>query len=139
MLGHALLLKGGTPLNLAFGTPTRLSVDLDYNYVGGADRDTILAQRRTVERAVAEIAERAGYRVQRSGDEFAGRKFFLSYQSVLGGSDRIEVDLSYLFRVPLEAPQEQALWLPGGLDALSVRVVSPLELIVGKVLALLER
>ncbi len=104
VLRHALLLKGGTPFNLAFGTPTRLSVDLDYNYVGAADRETMLAERPTVESAVAEIAQRFGYRVQQSAEGFAGRKFFLSYQSALGGSDRIEVDISYLLRVPLEEP-----------------------------------
>lgn len=139
VLRHALLLKGGTPLTLAFGTPTRLSVDLDYNYIGAAGRETMLAERPTVESAVAEIAQRFGYRVQQSADGFAGRKFFLSYQSTLGGTDRIEVDISYLFRVPLEEPREQGLWLPGGLDQPVVRIVSMTELIVGKVLALLDR
>ena len=139
VLRHALLLKGGTPFNLAFGTPTRLSVDLDYNYVGAADRETMLAERPTVESAVDEIAQRFGYRVQQSAEGFAGRKFFLSYQSALGSGDRIEVDISYLLRVPLEEPQEQGLWQPGGLDEPVVRVVSMTELIIGKVLALLDR
>ncbi len=138
-LRHALLLKGGTPLNLAFGTPKRLSVDLDYNYVGGRDRETMMAERPAVEGAVADVAKRSGYRIQQSAEEFAGRKFFLSYQSALGGRDRIEVDISYLLRVPLEEPQQRALWQPGGLDAPLVHVVSPTELVVGKVLALLDR
>jgi len=38
-LGDALALKGGTPLNLGFGPPRRLSIDLDYNYVAQLDRD----------------------------------------------------------------------------------------------------
>jgi predicted nucleotidyltransferase component of viral defense system len=33
-LGHVLALKGGTALNLCYGPPKRLSVDLDYNYIG---------------------------------------------------------------------------------------------------------
>jgi hypothetical protein len=139
VLRRALLLKGGTPLNLAFGSPGRLSVDLDYNYVGAADREAMPADRPDVEGAVISIAERLGYRVQQSADEFAGRKFYLSYQSALGGSDRIEVDLSYLFRVPIELPQEQVIWQPGGLDAPAARMVSTTELIVGKALALLDR
>src|SRR5665647_699670 len=36
-LGEALALKGGTPLNLGFGPPHRLSIDLDYNYVARLD------------------------------------------------------------------------------------------------------
>lgn len=33
-LASSLVLKGGTALNLFFGSPSRLSVDLDLNYVG---------------------------------------------------------------------------------------------------------
>jgi predicted nucleotidyltransferase component of viral defense system len=33
VLGEALALKGGSALNLCFGPPQRLSVDLDYNYI----------------------------------------------------------------------------------------------------------
>ena len=34
-LGKALALKGGSALNLCYGIPSRLSVDLDYNYIAG--------------------------------------------------------------------------------------------------------
>ncbi len=86
LLRAAPLLKGGTPLNLAFGTPTRLWVDLAYNYVGAADRETMLADRPYVTGTVAQIAERSGYRAQRSAEEFADRKFFLSDQAALACS-----------------------------------------------------
>ncbi len=36
-LGAALILKGGTPLNLGFGPPRRLSVDLGYDVRASAD------------------------------------------------------------------------------------------------------
>jgi len=36
LLGKCLALKGGTALQLCFGPPSRLSVDLDFNYVGSA-------------------------------------------------------------------------------------------------------
>jgi len=36
-LVDGLVLKGGTPLNLCFGPPPRLSVDLDFNYIGAVD------------------------------------------------------------------------------------------------------
>jgi predicted nucleotidyltransferase component of viral defense system len=101
LLGRSLALKGGTALNLAFGEPSRLSVDLDFNYVGAVDRDAMLSERPQVERAVMEIARKLGYRVQRSSDSFAGRKLFLHYSSVLGPEERIEVDLNFLLRVPL--------------------------------------
>ena len=42
-LGNALLLKGGTALNLRFGTPSRLPVDLDFNYLAHLERVNLLA------------------------------------------------------------------------------------------------
>ena len=36
-LGRGLALKGGTALNLCLGPPQRLSVDLDFNYIGPLD------------------------------------------------------------------------------------------------------
>ena len=65
-LGEVLLLKGGTALNLCFGPPSRLSVDLDYNYIGYLERDKVLEDRPKVENAVLELARRKGYLVQPS-------------------------------------------------------------------------
>lgn len=60
-LGHVLALKGGTALNLCFGAPQRLSVDLDYNYFGPLDREQMIADRPRVEDAVIALAQRKGY------------------------------------------------------------------------------
>jgi len=76
-LGDVLVLKGGTALNLCFGPPARLSVDLDFNYIGYLEREKMLADRPKVEQAVEKLARRHGYRVQRSADAFVGRKLSL--------------------------------------------------------------
>jgi hypothetical protein len=55
-LGPALALKGGTALNLAFGPPPRLSVDLDFNYVASVEREVMLRDRPEVERALEQLA-----------------------------------------------------------------------------------
>lgn len=138
-LGSVLALKGGTGLNLCFGPPKRLSVDLDYNYIGHADREKMLEERPLVEQAVDDLARRKGYRVQRSSDAFAGRKIYLIYQSILGPKERIEVDLNYLFRVPISGTEQHTLWQPGELDWPKVRTVSLQEIIIGKLLAMLDR
>ena len=59
-LGKVLALKGGTILNLCFGPPRRLSVDLDFNYIGHIEREKMLDDRPRVEAAVAELARRGG-------------------------------------------------------------------------------
>jgi hypothetical protein len=134
LLSTALALKGGTALNLCFGPPRRLSVDLDFNYVGGSDRERMLRDRPEVERAVQAIAEGRGYRIQRSRDEHAGRKLFLGYTNAAGTGDRVEVDLNFLFRVPLDSAWEAELWQPDG-EAPRIRVVGPAELCAGKLCA----
>ena len=40
-----LVLKGGTALNLFYFNVPRLSVDIDLNYVGAVDRETMLLER----------------------------------------------------------------------------------------------
>jgi predicted nucleotidyltransferase component of viral defense system len=138
-LGSVLVLKGGTALNLCFGPPKRLSVDLDYNYTGHRDREKMLADRPRVEQAVAELARRKRYRVQQSRDAFAGRKIYLIYRSVLGPEERIELDLNFLFRVPIAGTEQGELWQPGELDRPEVRTVGLQELVAGKMLAMLDR
>ena len=138
-LGNVLALKGGTGINLCFGPPKRLSVDLDYNYIGHVDREKMLFDRPRVEQAVTELASRKGYHVQQSADAFAGRKIYLIYRSVLGPDERIEVDLNFLFRVPIAGTEQGELWQPGELDRPEIRAVSLLEIVVGKMLAMLDR
>ena len=61
-LGKVLALKGGTVLNLCFGPPKRLSVDLDFNYIGNLEREKMLEDRPRVEEAIFELSKRRGYR-----------------------------------------------------------------------------
>jgi predicted nucleotidyltransferase component of viral defense system len=138
-LGSVLALKGGTALNLCFGPPKRLSVDLDFNYTGHREREKMLSDRPQVEQAVVELARRKGYRVQKSGEAFAGRKIYLIYRSILGPEERIELDLNFLFRIPISGTMKCKLWQPGELDQSEVRTVSLQEIVVGKMLAMLDR
>ncbi|MDA0994930.1 MAG: nucleotidyl transferase AbiEii/AbiGii toxin family protein [Proteobacteria bacterium] len=139
LLSRALVLKGGTALNLMFGPPARLSVDLDFNYVGHEDRKRAQEQRPEVERAIEIIAQAQGYRIQRSRDAHAGRKTYLSYAGAAGTPDRIEIDLNFLFRVPLGEMTARPLWQPPGVVTPEVRVVSVDELFAGKLRATLDR
>jgi predicted nucleotidyltransferase component of viral defense system len=138
-LRGALVLKGGTAINLCHGPPTRLSVDLDYNFVGCEDREGMVFVRPGVERALVELLRRMGYAVQHSAEAAAARKFHASYRSVMGPPDRIEVDINYLWRVPLAGVREAELWQPGALARPRITVVSQVELWVGKMLAFLDR
>ena len=99
----------------------------------------MLADRALVEEAIIRIAKQKAYRVQRSADAFAGRKLFLIYRSVTGQNDRVEVDLNFLFRMPIAGTAMLEMWQPGELERPRVCVISLLEILLGKVLAFLDR
>ncbi len=139
LLSRVLALKGGTALNMFSGLPPRLSVDLDFNYIGALDRKAMLLARPDVERAIEAIARELKYEIQRSRDEFAGRKIFLSYINVSGSSDRIEIDLNFLQRLPLVPLHTGVMWQPGNLAQPEVQLCGFPEVAAGKICALLDR
>jgi hypothetical protein len=75
-IGPRLALKGGTALNLFVLDFPRLSVGIDLNDVGAADRPTMLAERPQVERALGQVCGRLGITIKNTpGDEHAGGKW----------------------------------------------------------------
>ena len=60
-LKNKLVLKGGTALNLFIFDVPRLSIDIDLNYVGAADRETMLAERPKIEEALQAVFSRSKY------------------------------------------------------------------------------
>ncbi len=65
-----MVLKGGTALNLFVFDLPRLSVDIDLNYVGSADREVMLAEKEKVEQAITAICGREGFTLRRVGSAY---------------------------------------------------------------------
>jgi len=130
------LLKGGTALNLLHLDVPRMSVDIDLNYVGAADREGMLTERPGFEAALVSICEREGCAVKRMPNEHAGGKFRLRFASVVGGSQNLEVDVSYVARVPLLGTERLATRFPED-DAVEVTTLPLMELAAGKFTALM--
>jgi hypothetical protein len=132
-------LKGGTALNLFLFDVPRLSVDIDLNYIGSADRETMLADKPKVEQAIQAVCLREGLTVKRMPSEHAGGKWSLSYTNTAGLPDRLEVDLNFMLRVPLW-PVETLDSVPlGPAIATQIAVVDRHELAAGKLAALCAR
>jgi predicted nucleotidyltransferase component of viral defense system len=138
-LAGSLVLKGGTALNLCFGAPPRLSVDLDFNYIGALELKKMQEDRPNQIAAIERLARRAGYRIQSSAEEHAGKRFFLQYTSALGGDGTLQVDVNFLHRIPLDAIQKLRVWDPAGNEAVVTQTVATTELVAGKVVALIDR
>ena len=137
-LKDRLALKGGTALNLFLFDVPRLSVDIDLNYIGAADRDTMMAERPKVEQAIQAVCSREGMNITRVPTDHAGGKWRLRYESALGEGGNLEVDLNFMFRVPLWAVTRRSAAV-GSYSATQIPVLDLHELAAGKLAALLSR
>lgn len=138
-LRDRLALKGGTALNLFVFDVPRLSVDIDLNYVGGADRETMMTERPTVERALEAVFGRENLRVRGMPTEHAGGKWWLRYASARGRGGSLEVDVNFMYRVPLWPVQRMDSRRVGRWRVKDVLMMDIHELVAGKLCALLSR
>ena len=135
-----LALKGGTALNLFVFDVPRLSVDIDLNYVGAESREDMLAERPGVEEALQAVFRREDYAVRLTpGDSHAGGKWSLRYATAFGQSGRIDVDVNYMYRVPLWPVVPRVSRPLGNWSAAEFPVVDLYELAAGKLAALFAR
>lgn len=100
-----MVLKGGTALNLFIFDLPRLSVDIDLNYTVDEDRDAMLANRRTIDQAIRAVCAREGHTVRRVSDEHACGKWSLRYDSAARNQGNLDIDVNFMFRVPLWSAQ----------------------------------
>jgi predicted nucleotidyltransferase component of viral defense system len=134
-----LALKGGTALNLFIFDVPRLSIDIDLNYVGASDRETMLAERPKVEAALQAVFSREGFTIRHMPGEHAGGKWQLRYQGASGQGGSLEVDVSFMFRVPLWPLKVMTSQPVGVWQATDIQVLDIHELAAGKLAALLSR
>ena len=143
--GHPFLkdriaLKGGTALNLFLFDVPRLSVDIDLNYIGAADRDTMLAERLKIEQAIQAVASRDGMTVTRTPtDEHAGGKWLLRYGSSMNDTGTLAVDLNFMYRVPLWPVVRRNSRRLASHQAKGIPILDVHELAAGKLAALFSR
>jgi predicted nucleotidyltransferase component of viral defense system len=133
------VLKGGTALNLFVLDMPRLSVDIDLNYTGSLDREEMLKERPKIEQAAQAVFSREELTVKRIPEELAGGKWRLSYPSFIGQSGNLEVDMNFMFRLPLWEVHAAASREFGGFQARNIPLLDLHELAAGKLAALLSR
>ena len=102
LLKDRLVLKGGTAINLfCANTLPRLSVDLDFNYIGSVDRERMLKDKVEIDGVISSLCQRMQYEIYRNPQSHAGGKMVLTYNTHLRRRGRLEIDLNYLYRAPL--------------------------------------
>jgi predicted nucleotidyltransferase component of viral defense system len=134
-----LVLKGGTALNLFVFNLPRLSVDIDLNCVRNGDREVMLAERPKIEGAVQAVCAREDFIVRRIPEEHAGGKWLLRYESAIGQDGNLEIDLNYMFRIPLWPVRTQDSQAVGSYKVRGIPILDIHEIAAGKMAALLSR
>jgi predicted nucleotidyltransferase component of viral defense system len=138
-LKDRLALKGGTALNLFHFNLPRLSVDADLNYMGNFNKEIIKEERPEVEQRIKQIFERLGLNLARNARAHAGGKMIWEYTSALGNKGNVEVDLNFMYRIPLLPTEQKTSIQLAGQQVNSLKLLDFHELVSGKLSALLDR
>lgn len=99
----------------------------------------MLLERPLIEQALEAIFRREGMGVQKIPQKHAGGKWQLKYESALGGKGNLEVDLNFMFRIPLCPIVKMRSRLVGSRQTGDVLILNAHELGAGKLAALFGR
>jgi len=138
-LRSRVALKGGTALNLFVLDAPRLSVDIDFDYIGAAQRAAMLAERPRMEQALQMVCERLRVRIKHVPGEHAGGKWRVSYTTLTGRPGTIELDVNFLIRTPLWQVAPTDSKRIGSFEATRIPMLDLHELAAGKLAALFGR
>jgi hypothetical protein len=107
--------------------------------VGAEDLETMLVERPNVEQAVQAVFAREDFKIRRMPGEHAGGKWSLRYECAPGQTGNLEVDLNFMFRVPLWPVTTCDSRPVGAWQAKGIPVLDRHELAAGKLAALIAR
>jgi hypothetical protein len=99
----------------------------------------MLSERPKVEDAITAVCGRQRFAIRRIPEDHAGGKWLLRYDSAMGQGGNLELDLNYMFRVPLWPILPKNSHSIGSYSASQVLVLDEHELAAGKIAALLAR
>ena len=138
-LSERLTLKGGTALNFVYLNLPRLSIDLDWNYTGALDRETMLSERESLVGAMETILGET-YRIRVAPSSYVMERLYAHYTNVMDRPDRVRIELNFLERLPIVGRHhEPVVHLFAEFQSLQVWTYALEELLAMKLKTLLER
>jgi predicted nucleotidyltransferase component of viral defense system len=113
-LTERLTLKGGTALNFVYLNLPRLSIDLDFNYTGALDRQTMLSEKQPLLEAIQTTLQET-YRIRIAPSSYIMERIYAHYTNLFGRPDRVKIEVNFLERLPLVERRyaEVVRWLGG--------------------------
>lgn len=139
LLKTKLALKGGTALNLFHFNLPRLSVDADLNYIGDVNREIMIQERIVIETRIQQLLQSLGLTLFRNPKAHAGGKMVWRYPSALGSQGNIEIDLNYMYRIPLLPLEKRDSISLANQQVSNLQILDIHEIAAGKFSALIDR
>lgn len=139
-LKEKLALKGGTAINLSFYNCTRLSVDIDFDYIGSIEREQMISDRAFIEAKLLSYMQESNiqYRSDKTKKTHALDSFVFNYSNMFNAIDMIKVEINYMNRIHLFECEKRTITLQLK-DKVEVFVLNKLDLFASKVNALINR
>lgn len=138
-LKNRLALKGGTALNLFYFSLPRLSVDADLNYIGKTSLEEMQQERPVVEERLKKLLQRLGLVLIRNAQVHAGGKMTWRYPSALGNQSTIEIDINFMYRIPLLPVHSRESITLSDQKIEQLQLLDFHEIAAGKLAALIDR
>lgn len=139
-LKEKLALKGGTAINLVFYNCTRLSVDIDFDYIGSIEREQMISDRALIEAKLLSYMQESNiqYRSDKTKKTHALDSFVFNYSNMFNAIDMIKVEINYMNRIHLFECKKRTITLQLK-DKVEVLVLNKFDLFASKVNALINR
>lgn len=138
LLRNDIVLKGGTAINFLYFEYPRLSVDLDFNFIGGVTKQEKDGKQPGINEAVKSIFRSKRYEARETG-VYGQDSYLLSFTNTAGNRDRIKVEINYLSRIPVLGVEKRDLLQPFAGEGFKVSTLKAEELFSGKLVALMDR
>lgn len=140
VLKGKLALKGGTAINLTIFNLPRLSVDIDFDYLGNDSREEMLQNRITINTALAKLMTLNGYRLSpKTKTPHSLDSWIYEYINCGGNKDTIKIEINYSLRVHILPVQEMKIITEHFESEYRLNCLNALEIFGSKINALISR
>ena len=135
-----LLLKGGTSLNFFHLDIPRLSIDLDFNFIGTIEKEGMRELRHQISEAIEQIGSDMGYEVRNKGSSYIISRHIFRFRKLSGIIDHVKVEINYIQRLPVSEVQIGKMHvLFNDLDPIVIQTYIIEEMLAQKAAACLDR
>ncbi len=139
ILDKGLLLKGGTAINFMYLSIPRLSIDLDFDFIGAVEKNEKDEGRKDIKKGLESIFKYFNYRI-REKSTYGLHQFFLRFINSAGNNDLIKLEVNYLLRISLLSCYKKPIKMSFFKNEnFAINTLSLEEIYAAKIKALLER